>query len=375
MGETLKKSKKVAFIVPILTEYRLYFFERLHQELLKVGIELMVFHGAKNLNDGRPAYSGHIGFPNTIYEFSERYFLGLKFVMSNSYSKVFACQPNLIITQGAVGVLHNWVFSFFFRSSSRKLFYWTCGWDTTVGSIKKQLKKLLASFLFKRADCHICYSEKAWRYVRDLGYSGKGAVAYNGIDLNFYKNSRRQIFESRESIRSSQGSGSSDFIYLYVGGVSKNKKMYLLLDAFCELSMPNSKLWIIGDGPELKKLMKDYSGNSDILFMGRITDGVDYYFHAADCLVLPGEGGLALNQALLWDTPCIVSEADGTELDLIENEKNGLFFEKSNQMSLVEKMQKIRALELGQTSDKILNLSNTDEMVRTFMAQIQSEIR
>ena len=170
-------------------------------------------------------------------------------------------------------------------------------------------------------------------------------------------------------------------IFLYVGGIFEEKKIKLLIKSFSDfnLTKPESVLWIIGDGP-MKSELEEYVKNkflNNIKFWGRIESEVDVFFCAAHFFVLPGVGGLALNQAMLWGTPCIVSEADGTEDDLVLDKITGFKFIKNDFHSLKNKMNlavNLSKAEYSQMSKKSQNLilerSNTDEMVKIFKQEI-----
>ncbi len=168
-----------------------------------------------------------------------------------------------------------------------------------------------------------------------------------------------------------------DDLGLYVGGLIPDKKVNLLIDAFIALNKKydKTKLMIIGDGP-LKKViedkLKEYN-NPNILYLGRIIQGVDPYFAASDCFVLPGSGGLALNQAMFWRKTCIVGKADGTEEDLVADNITGYRFKKDDPESLVSAMEK----RINDSPDKInamtenayqqiINKSNVNNMVKVF---------
>lgn len=92
-------------------------------------------------------------------------------------------------------------------------------------------------------------------------------------------------------------------ILLYVGRVSKEKN----IDAFLEanISEPHIKV-VVGDGPELEKLKKQYAGK-DVLFMGKKT-GVELAnaYRAADCFVFSSKAdtfGLVTIEALACGVP------------------------------------------------------------------------
>ena len=105
----------------------------------------------------------------------------------------------------------------------------------------------------------------------------------------------------------------------------------------------------------------------------RIIGGVDKYFAAADYFVLPGAGGLAINQAMFWEIPCIVSIADGTEEDLVYHNKTGFRFKFDSKDSLVSAMNKALGLSnskriaMGREAKRIVvERSNVNMMVETF---------
>lgn len=106
-------------------------------------------------------------------------------------------------------------------------------------------------------------------------------------------------------------------------------------------SNPNASLVIIGGGIQLEELREYVRGKENVYLLGQIIDGVIKYFMACDVFALPSEGGLSLNQAMICSKPLIASSADGTELDLIKDGKNGFLFEEGDINSLAEKISQI----------------------------------
>jgi len=69
-------------------------------------------------------------------------------------------------------------------------------------------------------------------------------------------------------------------IFLYVGRAAREKN----IDAFLRLNLPGTK-WVVGDGPELKRLRTEYP---DVRFFGfRYDNDLAGYFRAADVFVFP----------------------------------------------------------------------------------------
>jgi glycosyltransferase involved in cell wall biosynthesis len=128
------------------------------------------------------------------------------------------------------------------------------------------------------------------------------------------------------------------------------------------------------------KNMADGMNLKGVKFWGRVIEGVDVFFAAADYFVLPGVGGLSLNQALFWRLPCIVSEADGTEDDLVLDGKTGFRFTPMDLQSLEKALS--RCLELPETTRLdfgntgrrlVLERSNVNQMVNTFLRTIEQD--
>jgi len=169
--------------------------------------------------------------------------------------------------------------------------------------------------------------------------------------------------------------------FLYVGGLIPEKRADLLLNAFKALrkKSPKIKLIIIGDGPLRDQIqqMMDEMGDPNVFYLGRIIEGADPYFAASDCFVLPGVGGLALNQAMFWKKTCIVSEADGSENDLVIESETGFRFEKDNLLSLSQAMERrinstpSEVEEMSAKSREIIETkSNVNSMVQVFSESV-----
>jgi glycosyltransferase involved in cell wall biosynthesis len=78
------------------------------------------------------------------------------------------------------------------------------------------------------------------------------------------------------------------------------------------------RLVIVGDGPErpaLEALSRQVYPPAEFPGAQRGA-GLEGWFQAADLFVLPGTGGLAVQQAMAYGLPVIVAQGDGTQDDL-----------------------------------------------------------
>ncbi len=114
---------------------------------------------------------------------------------------------------------------------------------------------------------------------------------------------------------------------IFVGRLQARKRVDLLLRA-CAALEPGIQpdLVIVGDGPE-KAALQDLAGEvyPRAEFTGDLRGlELDARFREADLFVLPGTGGLALQQALSFALPAIAAEGDGTQMDLVRPDNGWL---------------------------------------------------
>lgn len=176
----------------------------------------------------------------------------------------------------------------------------------------------------------------------------KVTVVWNGstggVDLSRFDFSKRQQW--RMEIRKELGYSSSDFVYGFVGRITKDKGIDELLFAFLELN-DNSKLLLVGDIEKDNhldvELLAKAQQNSNIKFHSFVSD-IERYYAAIDVLVLPSyrEGfGNVVIEAGAVGTPAIVTDIPGPT-DTIDREKTALVVPVKNPNTLAESLMKIR---------------------------------
>lgn len=118
----------------------------------------------------------------------------------------------------------------------------------------------------------------------------------NAVDPGYIKNSKKTTDKIPNS-------------FLFVGRLSYNKGVDLLIKAFNKNK--DTKLFIIGSGPEKNKLEK-LSTNSNITFLGKVSekDLIDWY-NKVECFIFPslGEG-----------MPSVILEAMASRLPVIASD-------------------------------------------------------
>jgi glycosyltransferase involved in cell wall biosynthesis len=150
-----------------------------------------------------------------------------------------------------------------------------------------------------------------------------------------------------EMANSSPALDTSGFTILYVGRLSTEKNIHVLISAYKEIEdcIPNSKLLIVGDGTEkeeLEKLSRKLSIKR-IFWIGNVPhQSIGAYFKSASVFVLPSRreaSPISIIEALAAGTPVIVSDAID-RMGIMER-GIGLVFENGNEKDLAEKIFKI----------------------------------
>jgi glycosyltransferase involved in cell wall biosynthesis len=158
------------------------------------------------------------------------------------------------------------------------------------------------------------------------------------------------------------------------------KRLDSLFRACAEIQ--NIRLIIIGDGPErvaLESLAKEIYPSAE--FIGA-KHGAELkpYFEEADLFVLPGTGGLAVQEAMSYGLPVIVAQGDGTQDDLVRKE-NGWQIPPDNFNALVSTMKDAlsdvaRLRKMGAESYQIVKAEiNIEKMVETFVTALNTLTR
>lgn len=189
---------------------------------------------------------------------------------------------------------------------------------------------------------------------------GKAVVVWNGssggVDLKRFDYSKRS--EYRDEIRLHFGISKDDFVFGFVGRITRDKGVNEILEAFS--SIKNAKLLMVGNVEEEDSLNSMLYQNSlsdeNIVYTGLVSD-VEKYYAAVDVLLLPSyrEGfGNVVIEAAAMGTPAIVSNIPGP-IDAIEVGKTALVVNAKDTDALTEAMQKIQTMDymgMGQNAEQ-----------------------
>ncbi|HLA06607.1 MAG TPA: glycosyltransferase family 4 protein [Anaerolineales bacterium] len=279
----------------------------------------------------------------------------------NPDALIVEANPRYLSTPSVVGWMHR---------RGRPVIGWGLGSPPPSGLLAgfRQTRRL--SFL-KQFDALIAYSQRGADEYAGLGFPRQRIfVAHNSVSPlpSFPLPSRSLTFNRKPYI-------------LFVGRLQARKRVDLLLRACAEIeSQP--RLVIIGGGPEraaLESLAQEIYPGAE--FVGaRHGAELKPYFTEADLFVLPGTGGLAVQQAMSYGLPVVVAQGDGTQDDLVRK-RNGWQIPPDDFGALVSTMKEAlsdaaRLRKMGEESYRIVKEEiNIEKMVETFVKALSLTVR
>lgn len=341
--------KTVVFVIDRVMHYHRATLAELERRLGSAGFQFVVLSSADKPNatgrvaESHPAVSRQHYYrliERQVGRFTIRYQRGL-------LETIRTIRPSVVISTSHPGTISEWGLINLKRQLGFKLIAWQCGYEYNPGV----LKKTVLGFFIPRFDHHLAYHTNAKQYALSHGARpAQVTVMHNTINegsiVRLPKGDARGMLEATfVQIKGKK-------VVLYVGAVLEEKRLDVVVEALDIINRPDTIFVVVGDGPYLETLKDRYATRNDALFAGRVVEGVGIYFDAADVFVLPGTGGLAINEAMAHALPVISGYADGSADDLVLHGKTGYLLRKGSAEELAERLNAIlgdgiKAAEMG----------------------------
>lgn len=202
-----------------------------------------------------------------------------------------------------------------------------------VTEINKRNESLRDVFKY----CDRIYAPTTYLYeeFKKWGIGDKMIYSADGIDNTFLSD-----ISKKES---------SNFRFAFIGAITSEKGLHVLIDAFNKFNEDGVSLYVFGDLYKDKNYGKTIANsakkNKNIIFKGTFPpEDVAKVFQEIDCLIMPSiwaeNSPLVVKNALMTRTPVIASRIPGVKDDINDNE-NGLLFKMGSSDELVLQMKKI----------------------------------
>jgi 1,2-diacylglycerol 3-alpha-glucosyltransferase len=195
----------------------------------------------------------------------------------------------------------------------------------------------LVSF-YNRCDYVTAPTAFALGLLRQHGLVAPGQPVSNGIDLSHFAPQSRD-----EALRRRLGLPADRPLILYIGRLSDEKRVSVLLDAMAQVRAP-AHLAIGGDGPEadeLRRRARDLELTERVTFLGRVADDdLVPLYRLGDLFAMPSTAelqSLSTLEALAVGLPVVAANA-GALPELVRDGENGLLFTPEDSAELSERL-------------------------------------
>lgn len=250
------------------------------------------------------------------------------------------------------------------KSNSRPVIGWGLGSPPLKGA-RAAIRRANRLNFVSQFNALLTYSQRGAAEYQELGYPAERIfVAPNAVAPRPQHTliERPPTFKKRATV-------------LFVGRLKHRKRLDMLLLACANLPPETQpRLIVVGDGPErrdLEELAQDVYPSARFAGTRHGADLVPF-FAEADLFVLPGTGGLAVQEAMSHALPVIVAQGDGTQDDLVR-EGNGWQIPVDDLAALSQTLQMAlsdvpRLRRMGMESFRIVSQEiNLEKMVEVFV--------
>lgn len=370
---------RVAIQQRVLASYRAMFFERLAVEVN--GLD--VFSGEPRPDE---AISTVRLDHSSIHHHRARNFhigRGHFYLCWQSGLRTWLTQvrPDVLITEANPRILSNWWILIFRSRTDVPIIGWGLGVMHDQHRPMKPLRRAIMRLFFSQFDAFIGYSRRAVADYIEFGVPAERVhLAINAVSEASPVGRMGSTGISVKPMLSTLKMLNQPTL-IYVGRLLPAKLVDVLIEAWHGLSM-RATLVIVGDGPYRRDLeeIAAASGRKDIFFVGdQRGDNLAAFFRMADLAVMPGAGGLAIQEAFSHGVPVVAGrKGDGSEEDLITDGETGFFLSDETPNHLREVLSDAltnRSLlrQMGAKARKKVVLdANVTEMARSFVGAIQS---
>jgi glycosyltransferase involved in cell wall biosynthesis len=285
-------------------------------------------------------------------------------VQQNMLEWLETWQPDVLVTAANPREIRNRAAMRWMHARQRPVIGWGLG-APTAGSWQQKMRDFALNDRRLDFDALIAYSQQGAEEYARLGFSDKRIfVAPNAV-------APRPVHAAPQRPAAFVDGRA---VILFVGRLQARKRVDALMRACAALPEDEQPdLWIVGDGPEraaLEALTGEVYPRSR--FYGAV-HGPDLapLFSRADLFVLPGTGGLAVQEAMSYALPVIVAEADGTQSNLVRPE-NGWMVSAGDDETLRIAVKNalsdpVRLREMGRESFRIVSEEiNLEAMAAVF---------
>lgn len=370
---------KVVMIQRVVPHYRIALFNEVYKILKSKNSEFKVICGKDIANtklknvESPPSYVSISLKGNRILADRIKLYYNL-------FGRLVKEKPGLIITEGGSNTINNIQVYLYSRLFDIPYVVLDLGKLANLREQKSKVFEYPYFMLYKK----ITRSSRSILTYNNAGstyFTNKLNISPERIQILYNTINEKAIFEAqRHPVTDSKFEKFSEnfkSILIFVGAINHQKNLDFLAALQKNLDTRYAFL-IIGDG-EYKEELQKLMGKENTFFAGHITDlsRLAYYYGKSKIFILPGLGGLSINQSLAYGVPVLCSEADGSEYDLIIPGKTGYILPKNDVLNWVDKINEMCSFEKNHFSvdcmEHMRNNISFDKAVSNFIKVMDIE--
>lgn len=236
----------------------------------------------------------------------------------------FLYHGEIVLLEGTTNIFNNIFLVPMAKLFRKKIIWWDAGYSEPVRSRSRKIKDAVLRWFILMSDAQMVYSQQAKTYLETYMGAHRCFINVNTIGTRYFESRYPLIEMSTASKIASFERGELNL--LYVGAVEKRKGLKEFLDELETRTFQQKvTMRIIGGGSYKDELQTFSWKNIDVIFDNPIYDMtlMEPYYLDAHFFILPGEGGLAIIQAMQFGVPVLTCKADGTEEEYIDHQRNG----------------------------------------------------
>ena len=319
----METKPKVLLIERIFPSYRRFVYDKLAEQY-----HFLFLHGDKD-NEVKLTVAD---YSHIIKGFN--YGKNPTHLLFNSFMQMFRFKPQAIIHESSIGILTLLPMYAFAKLMGAKFILYGHGYNRFNGfDPHTSWMDKYRVFLMKITDATIVYTQTDKKRMSQFVHPDKVFVAQNTLDTRPAATIRAQL-DTKGKVAVKQELGfTRPFNLIYIGRIVKEKRPENLLDIFeiLDKKMPNQiGIHFVGGGEiePLQKRVVEKGWQEAVTLHGWVHDAQKSgaMLYASDLMIMPGNVGLAVNHAFMFDCPVVTfrqTEMSPPEIEYIVDGETG----------------------------------------------------
>lgn len=366
--------KKVLIIYKFLPQYRVDFFNKLREELLKDNIELQLIYGKLKNSDSLKKDEVDIEWAKFIPNKTWR--LGRIELIWQPCLKHLKGQ-HLIIVEQANKLLINYYLMIARHFHSYKFAYWGHGrnMQDNPNSIMNKFKYLFLT----ECDWWFAYTVGVKDFLETCHFNNnKITVVQNAIDTRSLRNFYASIDQHETELLKQELGISSSHVGIYCGGMYPEKRLDFIIEALkiIKSEVTDFHMIFVGSGVDSYKVEAAAKNYDWIHYVGpKFGNDRVRYFKISSIQLMPGLVGLGILDSFALETPIVTTDYQfhSPEIEYLTNSYNGMITKNSLSeytKSIIELFKSKNYLQLIEGCKKSADIYTIEKMVDNFKSGI-----